>query len=148
MPIWIRIRICMVMPIQMRIRIRISINTITILMRILLQVLRMLENLNLIFYTLSHSAATVKCLSFSSVSYVSYVFSIFGQHTEIFWRKIYFLNFLICLEMELMQIRIGRIRIDMPWVPIPIPIPQNDADPTRSRSGSTTLHYLRYCLTN
>jgi hypothetical protein len=41
----------------------------------------------------------------------------------------------MCLEF--MAVRIGRIRIRMPWMPIPIQIWQNDADPTLC--GSATL---------
>jgi hypothetical protein len=35
----------------------------------------------------------------------------------------------MCLELK--PIRIGQIRIGMPYMPIPIPIRQNYADPTR-----------------
>jgi hypothetical protein len=61
----------------------------------------------------------------------------FGQHIEIFWKKslVYYGNFFISLE--LIPIRIGRIRNDMPWMPIPIRIRQYNADPTGS--GSTTV---------
>ncbi len=58
--------------------------------------------------TMFYFSLSVKC-----VKCVQY----FGQHIEIFWKKVYFINFFVCLEL------------------IPIQIWQNDTDPTRSRSG-------------
>jgi hypothetical protein len=43
------------------------------------------------------------------------------------------------IDLELIPIRIGRIRIGMPWMPIPSRIWKNNADPIPSLSGSTTL---------
>ncbi len=77
----------MLMPIQ--IRIRIGIQTMPILMRILPQVLHMLENLN--FFYLKFTALPVNNdLYFSSVFSVIWViiYLNFGQDIEIFWKKV------------------------------------------------------------
>ncbi len=129
----IPIIISMLMPIlPIHFRIRIGIKTMPILMRILPKNLHMLENL--IFFTLSHSIVTYNVLSFSSVSEVSYVFSILDSILKFSGKKSTLSTFFICLE--LIPIRIG-----MTWVPIPIRSRQNDADPTGSGSGSTTTEF-------
>ncbi len=69
-------------------------------------------------------------------------FQYFGQHIEIFRKKVYFIYFFICLELLL--IRIGRIRIGMPWMPIPIR--QNEADPTWFLSGGYLPFIKNYSL--
>ncbi len=61
-------------------------------------------------------------------------FKYFVQHVEMFWKKV---KNTCASCLELIPIRIGRIRIGKPWITIPIRIRQNDADP--SRSGYTSL---------
>ncbi len=95
------------MPIQ--IRIRIDINTMPILMRILPQVLHMLENPK--FFIFSRSIATLQCFSSVPPSESS-VFSILDNTEFSGGKKATFVNIFICLE--LMPIRIGRIQIGMP----------------------------------
>jgi hypothetical protein len=107
--------------------IRIDGKIMPILMQILLQVLPM-------FYTFSPNIATLQFFIFLISVKCVLCFHYFGQHIEK-WEKIQFINFFICLE--LIQVRTGRLRIAMSWMPIPIGTLQNDAYPTRS--GSTTL---------
>jgi hypothetical protein len=63
-----------------------------------------------------HSIATLHFL-ISVICVISFQYLYIG----ILWKKVYFLNFFIYLEL------------------IPIRIRQSDVDPTRSQSGSTTL---------
>jgi hypothetical protein len=97
MPIRIRIHISMFMPIYIRIqirihtRIRICIKTVPILMRILPQVLHMLETRN------SQLPMISQCQLCNN-------FSIFSTILK-FLEKIYFINFFICYELIPIQIR-------------------------------------------
>jgi hypothetical protein len=51
-------------------------------------------------FTVVTSLPLYHVLSFSSVSNVSNVFQHSGQHIEIFWKKVYFINFFICLNLD------------------------------------------------
>jgi hypothetical protein len=121
--------------VHIRIRVQIGIETMPILMRMQPKVLHMLENQNF-FLLLVTASPLYNVLSFSSVSNVSYVFSILDGILKFSGKKSTLSTFFICLE--LIPIRFGRILISMPWMPIPIRSRQNYADPTRSGSGSTT----------
>jgi hypothetical protein len=82
-----------------------------ILVRILPQVSHLLENLN--FFSFSHSFASSQ--SFLSVSKVlGIILNILKSKLKVFEKKIWFMDFFICLAFKLIRIR------------------QNDVDPTRS----------------
>ncbi len=99
----IRIRISMLLPIQ--IRTRNGIKAMPILIRILAQSLHCQ-------LTMSYLSYHVKCVK---------SYNILASILKFSWKKVYFINFLICLELILVRIR------------------QNDVDPIWSGSGSTTL---------
>jgi hypothetical protein len=126
----IRIQIFMLMPI------RIGIKTMPILTRILSQFLHVLKNKNFFLFLVPALHCFNLLISVKWVIIFQYSFGKY-EYIENLWKKDYFINFFICLE--LIPVRISRVRIGMPWMPIPILIRQNDADPTRSGSGSTSL---------
>ncbi len=120
----IRIRISMLMAIRIRIGI----------MRLLPQVLHILDNQNFFsrYFNSQHCHFTMFYLSNQCQKCVI-IFQNFGQHRYLsFLEKKLILSTFLLFEID---------RIGMPWMPMPIPIRirQNDADPTRSWSRSTTL---------
>jgi hypothetical protein len=81
MPIRIQIRISMLMPIQ----IRIGNKTMPILMRIIPQVLHMLENQKILLLVTAFTVLQCFIFLVSFKRVISYRY--FGQHIEIFWEK-------------------------------------------------------------
>jgi hypothetical protein len=63
------------------------------------------------FFTFDHSITNFQCLIFLISVKCVICFQYFGQHIEIFWKKVYLIYFLICLE--LIPIQISQIRISM-----------------------------------
>jgi hypothetical protein len=98
-----------------------------ILVRILLKVLHMLENQNF-FFTFSNSIVTLQC-SFFLISVKCVIcFQYFGQHIEIFWKKVYFFNFFYLLGIDT-----DPDRYDLDADPDLEPAKLCGSDPTRVR---------------
>ncbi len=117
MPVlWIGI---VLMPIRSRISILMPIHiwngtkTMPVQTRILPHVLKMLEKPDF-FFTFGQSIPSLPCFYLSRQCQICHNFQYFGQHIQIFWKELFFkkvkfINFIICLG--LIRIRIGRIRI-------------------------------------
>jgi hypothetical protein len=84
------------------------------------------ENQN--FLLLVTALPRYNVISFSSLSNVSYVFSILDSILKFSGKKSALSTFSFCLELISIPIRVGWIRISMPWMPIPFLI-RPDPDP-------------------